>query len=94
VTLWTRCALDVKIASVEVGPVEALHLTCAQAKHAIQGARIALTPGGPFFSARGYACRSRIILPRFDPSPSELPAVELCRAAGGRELAFIWRYGG
>jgi hypothetical protein len=92
ITFWTRCPLDVRVASVEVGPVEVLHLTCARAKQAIQSARIALTPGGPVFSTTGYTCRSRIILPRFDPSPIELPALESCVDAGHHRLSFIWNF--
>ncbi len=92
ITFWTRCSLDVKVASVEVSPVEVLHLTCAQAKHAIQRASILLTPGGPIFSTRGYACRSTRILPRVDPSPIELPAAESCTGAEHRQLSFIWNF--
>jgi hypothetical protein len=92
ITFWTRCPLEVTVASVEVGPVEVLRLTCAQARQAIQSARIALTPGGPVFSTTGYTCRSRIILPRFDPSPIELPAVESCIDASHHRLSFIWNF--
>jgi hypothetical protein len=92
ITFWTRCSLDVKVASVEVSPVEVLHLTCAQAKHAIQRASILLTPGGPIFATHGYTCRSTNILPRVDPSPIELPAAESCTGAKHRQLSFIWNY--
>jgi len=92
ITFWTRCSLDVKVASVEVSPVEVLHLTCAQANHAIQRASILLTPGGPIFSTHGYTCRSTNILPRVDPSPIELPAAETCAGAKHGQLSFIWNY--
>jgi hypothetical protein len=92
ITFWTKCALDVKVASVEVSPVEVLHLTCAQANHAIQRASILLTPGGPIFSTHGYTCSSTNILPRFDPSPIELPATELCTGANHDQMSFIWNY--
>jgi hypothetical protein len=90
VTYWTRCSLHLKVESVEVSPVEVLHMTCAQARHAIQRARILLTPGGPIFSTQGLACRSMGILPRVDPSPNELPAAERCTGAHLRRLSFIW----
>ena len=90
VSYWTRCSLHLKVASVEVSPVEVLHMTCGQARHAIQRARILLTPGGPIFSTRGFTCRSRGILPRVDPSPAELPAAERCTGAEQRRLSFIW----
>ena len=92
ITFWTRCSLDVKVASVEVSPVEVLHLTCAQANRAIQRASILLTPGGPIFSTHGYTCRSTNILPRVDPSPIELPAAETCAGAKHGQLSFIWNY--
>ena len=81
-----------KVASVEVSPVEVLHLTCAQADHAIQRASILLTPGGPIFSTHGYTCRSTNILPRVDPSPIELPAAETGAGATQGQLSFIWNY--
>jgi len=90
ITFWSRCSLAVKVASVDVSPVAVLHLTCAQANHAIRRGSVLLTPGGPIFSTRGYACSSRNILPRTDPSPIELPAVESCRGAKHRQLSFIW----
>jgi hypothetical protein len=93
ITFWIRCSLEVKVSSVEVSPVEVLHLTCAQANHTIQRARILLTPGGPIFSTHGYTCKSTNILPRFDPSPVELPAEEMCTGPKHRQLAFIWTYG-
>jgi hypothetical protein len=92
ISFWTRCSLDAKIGSVEVTPVEVLHINCAQAAQAIKNGRVALTPGGPIFSTNGYVCRSAIILPRFDPSPSELPAVESCTSASHHHLSFIWNY--
>jgi hypothetical protein len=92
ITFWTRCSLDVKVGSFVVTPVEVLHLTCAQADQAIQSARVGVTPGGPIFSTNGYTCRSKIVLPRVDPSPSELPAVERCIAAGHHQLSFIWDF--
>jgi hypothetical protein len=92
ITFWTRCSLDVKVASVEVSPVEVLHLTCARANHAIQRARILLTPAGPIFSTHGYTCRSTNVLPRVDPSPIQLPAAEMCAGSEHRQLAFIWNY--
>jgi hypothetical protein len=92
IMLWTRCSLNVKVAGVEVSPVEVLHLTCAQADHAIIRARVLLTPGGPIFSTRGYTCSSRNILPRVDPSPIELPAAESCTGARHSQLSFIWDY--
>jgi hypothetical protein len=92
IPLWTRCSIDVKIAIVEVSPVEVLHLTCAQADHAIKRARVLLSPGGPILSMRGYTCRSRNILPRVDPSPVELPAAESCTGAKHSQLSFIWDY--
>ena len=90
ITYWTKCSLHVKRAGVEVSPVEVLHLTCAQANQAIRRARILLTPGGPIFSTHGYTCSSTSILPRFDPSPIELPAAERCTGAQHRQLSFIW----
>lgn len=90
ITFWTRCSLRVRVADVEVSPVEVLHLTCTQAGHAIQGAKILLTPGGPIFSTHGYTCSSTNILPRVDPSPIQLPAAERCTGAKPRQLAFIW----
>ncbi len=87
--LWTRCSLHVKVSGFEVSPVEVRHLSCAQAKQAIERASVLLSPGGPIFSTRGYACRSRNILPRVDPSPVELPAAEFCSAAR-RGLSFVW----
>jgi hypothetical protein len=93
ITFWTRCSpLEVKVASVEVSPVEVLHLTCAEAKNAIQRARVLLTPGGPIFATHGYACSSTNILPRVDPSPVQLPAAESCVGARHRHLSFIWNY--
>ncbi len=92
ITFWTRCPLDVRVAMVEVSPVEVLHLTCAQANHAIQRASILLTPGGPIVSTHGYTCSSTNILPRVDPSPIELPAAELCAGAKHRQMSFIWNY--
>lgn len=92
ISYWTRCSLQVKVAGVEVSPVEVLHLTCAQAKHAIQLAKILLTPGGPIFSTHGYRCSSTNILPRVDPSPIQLPAAERCTGAKHRQLSFIWDY--
>jgi len=89
-TYWTRCSLHLKLASIEVSPVEVLHLTCGQARHAIQRARILLTPGGPIFSTQGFTCSSMGILPRVDPSPIELPAAERCTGAEQRRLSFIW----
>jgi len=89
---WTRCSLDMKVASVEVSPVEVLHLTCAQAKHAIQRASNPLTPAGPIFSTPGYTCTSTNILPRFDPSPVELPAAETCNGTKHHQFSFIWNY--
>ena len=76
ITFWTRCSLRVKLADVAVSPVEVLRLTCAQASHAIQQAKILLTPGGPIFSTHGYTCSSTNILPRVGPSPNQLPAAE------------------
>lgn len=90
ITFWTRCSLDVKVTSVEVKPVEVLHLTCAQADHAIRQARILLTPGGPIFTTRGYTCTSTNILPRVDPSPIQLPAAETCTGAAHHRMSFIW----
>jgi hypothetical protein len=69
-----------------------LHLTCAQANHAIKRARVRLTPGGPIFSTRGYQCSSRNILPRVDPSPIELLAAKSCTGAKHSQLSFIWNY--
>jgi hypothetical protein len=92
ITFWTRCSLHVKVASVEVSPVEVLHLTCPQADHAIKRARVLLTASGPIFSTRGYACRSTNILPGVDPSPIQLPAVERCTGAKHRQLSFIWDF--
>lgn len=89
-TYWTRCALHLKVASVEVSPVEVLHMTCGQAGRAIRRARILLTPGGPIFSTQGLTCRSTRILPRVDPSPNQLPAAERCSGAQQRRLSFIW----
>jgi hypothetical protein len=89
---WTRCSLDIKVAGVEVSPVEVLHVTCAQADRTIRHASVQLTPGGPFFSAHGYRCSSTNILPRVDPSPIELPAAERCTGAKHRQLSFIWNY--
>ena len=91
-TYWTKCSLRIKVARVEVSPVEVLHVTCAQAKHTIQRAKILLTPGGPIFSTHGYTCRSRNILPRVDPSPIQLPAAELCTGGQHRQVTFIWDY--
>jgi hypothetical protein len=90
ITYWTRCSLHLKVASVEVSPVEVLHMTCGQARHTIQRARILLTPGGPIFSAQGLTCHSMGILPRVDPSPNQLPAAERCTGAQQRRLSFIW----
>jgi hypothetical protein len=90
ITYWTKCSSHVKVAGVEVSPVEVLHLTCAQANLAIRRARILLTPGGPVFSTHGYTCSSTNILPRVDPSPIELPAAERCTGAQHRQLSFIW----
>ena len=90
ITYWTRCSLHLKVASVEVSPVEVLHMTCGQARHAIQRARILLTPGGPIFSTQGFRCSSMGILPRVDPSPIALPAAERCTGAAHRRLSFIW----
>jgi hypothetical protein len=90
ITNWTRCSLHLKVASVEVSPVEVEHLTCGQAREAIQHARILLTPGGPIFSTQGYTCSSRAILPPVDPSPIQLPAAERCLGAQGRQLGFVW----
>ena len=90
ITFWTRCSLQVKVAEVEVSPVEVLHLTCTQAGHAIQRAKILLTPGGPIFSTHGYTCSSTNVLPRVDPSPNQLPAAERCTGGEHRQLAFIW----
>lgn len=90
ITYWTRCAMHLKVASVEVSPVEVLHMTCRQARRAIQRARILLTPGGPIFSTQGLTCRATAILPRVDPSPMELPAAERCTGAQQRRLSFIW----
>ena len=89
---WTKCSLDLKVAGVEVFPVEVLHLSCAQARHAIQHASILLTAAGPIFSTHGYTCGSTNILPRFDPSPFELPAAERCTGAKRRQLSFIWNF--
>jgi hypothetical protein len=89
-TAPTRGALVCPILSVS--PVEVLHLTCAQAKHTIQRAKILLTPGGPIFSTHGYTCSSRNILPRVDPSPIQLPAAEHCTGAQHRQVSFIWDY--
>lgn len=91
-TYWTKCSLRVKVEGVEVSPVEVLHLTCAQAKHVIQRAKILLTPGGPIFSTHGYRCSSKSILPRVDPSPIQLPAAEHCTGAQQRQVSFIWDY--
>jgi hypothetical protein len=82
----------VKVEGVEVSPVEVLHLTCAQARHVIQRARILRTPGGPIFSTHGYTCSSKSILPRVDPSPIQLPAAEHCTGAQLRQVSFIWDY--
>jgi hypothetical protein len=90
ITYWTKCSSHVKVAGVEVSPVEVQHLTCAQANLAIRQARILLTPGGPVFSTHGYTCSSTNILPRVDPSPIELPAAERCTGAQHRQLSFIW----
>jgi hypothetical protein len=87
---WTRCSLHVRVAGVEVSPVEVSHITCAQAGNAIQRAKILLTPGGPIFTMHGYRCSSKSILPRVDPSPNELPAAERCSGAKHRRLSFIW----
>jgi hypothetical protein len=89
---WTRCLPNAKVAGLELSPVEVRHLSCAQADQAIRRARVLLTPGGPIFSTRGYTCRSTSILPRFDPSPIELPAVELCTRANRQQLTFVWNY--
>jgi len=91
-TYWTKCSLRVKVEGVEVSPVEVLHLTCAQARHVIQRARILRTPGGPVFSTHGYTCSSKSILPRVDPSPIQLPAAEHCTGAQLRQVSFIWDY--
>jgi hypothetical protein len=88
--IWTRCSLRVKVADVEVSPIEVLHLTCPRARHAIREAKILLTPGGPIFSMHGYTCSSTRILPPVDPSPNQLPAAERCTGAKHRQLAFIW----
>ena len=92
ITFWKRCSLHVMVDSVEVSPVEVLHVTCAQANQAIERAKILLTPGGPIFSTHGYTCRSTNILPRVSPSPIELPAAERCTGAKHHELSFIWDY--
>jgi hypothetical protein len=91
-TYWTKCSLRMKVDGVEVSPVEVLHLTCMQAKHTIQRAKIQLTPGGPIFSTHGYTCGSTNILPRVDPSPIQLPAAERCIGAQHRQVSFIWDY--
>lgn len=88
---WTRCSLHVTMSGFEISPVEALHMTCARAGRAIERGHVLETPGGPIFWARGYACRSRAILPPVDPSPSRLPAAEFCRR-GVRQLSFVWDY--
>lgn len=88
---WARCSLSIRLSGVEVSPVEVLHVSCARAKHAIQRAHVLLSPGGPIFSTRGYACRSTNILPRVDPSPIQLPAAEFCRQ-GSHRVAFVWDY--
>ena len=92
ITYWTKCSLRMTVKGVEVSPVEVLHLTCAQARHMIQRAKILLTPGGPIFSTHGYTCSSRNILPRVDPSPIQLPAAEHCTGAQHRQVTFIWDY--
>lgn len=99
IIFWTRCSLDVKLASVdklvsvEISPVEVLHLTCAQTNLAIRRASILLTPaGGPIFSTHGFTCRSTNVLPRSGPAPIELPAVYSCTGAKHRQLSFIWNY--
>jgi hypothetical protein len=89
---WTRCSLHVKVANVEVSPVEVKQIPCVQARRAIQRASILLTPGGPIFSTRGYSCRSTNILPPVDPSPIQLPAAEHCAGAKHSHLSFIWNY--
>jgi len=91
-TFWTSCSMNVKESVVEIWPVEVLHLTCAQAEHTIKSAHVLLTPGGPLFSASGFACRSAGILPRVDPSPIQLPAKESCSDHSQRKLSFIWNY--
>ena len=42
------------------------------------------------FSTHGYACSSTNILPRVDPSPSQLPAAERRTGAQHRQLSFVW----
>ncbi len=66
-------------------------MTCARAGRAIQRAHVLLSPGGPIFWTRGYACRSRAILPPVDPSPASLPAAEFC-SRGQHQLSFVWDY--
>jgi hypothetical protein len=88
---WTRCDLHVTLSGFEISPVEVLHMTCARAGRAIQRAHVLLSPGGPIFWARGYACRSRAILPPVDPSPASLPAAEFCRR-GRHQFSFVWDY--
>jgi hypothetical protein len=88
---WTRCDRHVTMSGFEISPVEVLHTTCARAGRAIERGRVLDTPGGPMFWTRGYACRSRAILPPVDPSPASLPAAEFCRQ-GTRQLSFVWDY--
>jgi hypothetical protein len=88
---WKRCSIHVTMSGVEISPVEVLHMTCARAGRVIGRGHVLDTPGGPMFQARGYACRSRAILPRVDPSPSRLPAAEFCRR-GRLRLGFVWDY--
>ena len=40
ITYWTRCSLHVKVAGVEVSPVEVRQLLCAQASLAIRRASV------------------------------------------------------
>jgi hypothetical protein len=89
VKLWTRCSPHVTIGGFEAGPIEVLHLTCKEAADAIRHGHVLLTPGGPIFTTGGYACHSTNILPRYDPSPIELPATETCISGKHRHLSFI-----
>jgi hypothetical protein len=88
---WKRCSFQVRVWQFEISPVEVLHTTCGAARHVIERGHVLESPGGPIFSTRGYACRSRAILPPVDPSPARLPAAEFCRR-GTRRISFVWDY--
>jgi hypothetical protein len=85
------CSVSRRLAGTRISEVQALRVTCSQAARRIDRGRLLLSPAGPLFAVRGYACGERNLDP-VTPAPSQLPQLVLCTAGHRHEFRFIWTW--